>query len=56
MNDDIKSEIKKDIGDLAKTISLLSAKYKEEPLLNDAQKAFMDLSLHVGKALDIQMQ
>lgn len=52
----MKIEIERDIGDLAKILSLLSAKYKDEPLLNDAQNTFLSLSVHVGKALDLQLQ
>jgi hypothetical protein len=58
MKDDqkIKTDIQREIGDLARIIGLLSIKYREEPLLNDAQKTFMNLSIHVGRALDIQLQ
>jgi 7,8-dihydro-6-hydroxymethylpterin-pyrophosphokinase len=58
MNDEkkIKLDIQKEIGDLARIIGLLSEKYKDDPLLNDAQSAFMNLAVHVGKALDIQLQ
>jgi len=52
----MKTEIQKDIAELSKIIGLLSTKYKEEPLLNNAQQAFLSLSVHVGKALDIQLQ
>jgi hypothetical protein len=52
----MKLDIQNDIRDLAKIISLLSIKYKEEPLLIDAQKVFLDLSVHVGRALNIQLQ
>ncbi len=57
MKDDqkIKLEIQNDIRDLAKIINSLSTKYNEEPLLKDAQEAFLRLSVHVGKALDIQL-
>jgi hypothetical protein len=58
MKDDqkIKTDIQREIGYLARIIGLLSIKYREEPLLNDAQKTFMNLSIHVGRALDIQLQ
>lgn len=52
----MKLDIQNDIRDLAKIIGLLSIKYKEEPLLIDAQKAFLGLSVHVGRALNIQLQ
>ncbi len=52
----IKTDIQKEIGDLAKIIALLSFKYKDEPLLDDAQKAFMGLAMNVGKALNIQVR
>jgi hypothetical protein len=55
-NQRIKLDIQNDIRDLAKIIGLLSIKYKEEPLLIDAQKSFLDLSVHVGRALNIQLQ
>jgi len=53
---EIKIEIQKDIGELAKTIGLLSMKYRDEPLINDIQKSFLSLSVHIGKALNIQLQ
>jgi len=53
---EIKIEIEKDIGDLSKVLSLLSTKYNEDPLFNDAQKSFLSLSVHVGQALNIQLQ
>lgn len=56
MKDDIKTEIQNDIGHLAQAIGQLSLKYKEDPLCKEAQKAFMALSVHVGRALDIQLQ
>jgi hypothetical protein len=58
MNNDqkIRIDIQKEIGDLAKIISLLSMKYKDELLLKEAQKAFMSLAVHVGRALNIQLQ
>ena len=52
----MKVKIQKDIKDLAKILGSLSMKYKDEPLLDDAQGAFLNLSVHVGKALDIQLQ
>lgn len=58
MKDDKKTkiEIQKELGDLAWIIGLLSIKYKEDPVLIDAQKAFMNLAIHVWSALDIQLQ
>lgn len=56
MKSEEKIEIQNDIGTLAKIISLLSVKYNEEPLLDDAQKAFLSLSVHISKALNIQLQ
>jgi len=58
MKDDqeIKIEIQRNIRDMAEILGHLSTKYKEEPLLKDAQEAFLSLSVHVGKALDIQLQ
>jgi len=53
---EIKIEIQKNIRDMAEIISQLSTQYKEEPLLKDIQKIFLNLSVHVGKALDIQLQ
>jgi len=53
---EIKIEIQKNIRDMAEIISQLSTKYKEEPLLKDIQEIFLSLSVHVGKALDIQLQ
>ena len=52
----MKIEIQKDIGDLSRTINLLCNKYKDEPILDEVQKAFLSLSVHVGRALDIQLQ
>ncbi len=52
----LKTEIQKDIRDLAEVLNLLASKYRDEPLLDDAQKAFLSLSVHTGKALDIQLQ
>jgi len=58
MNDDNrkKTEIQSDIRELSELIGMLSTKYKEEPLVEDVQAAFMNLSAHVGRALKIQLQ
>jgi len=56
MMDDQKITIQNEIRKLAKIIGLLSIKDNEEPLLNDIQKAFHGLAVHVGRALDIQLQ
>jgi hypothetical protein len=58
MKDDQKMnlDIQKDIQELAKIIGLLATKYKEEPLLIDAERVFLALSVHVGRALNIQLQ
>ncbi len=53
---EMKIEIQRDVGELAKNLGLLSTKYKEEPLLDDAQKVFLNLSVHVSRALKIQLQ
>jgi len=55
-NQKMKTEIQKEIGELAKIIGTLSEKYQGEVLLDDAQKVFLSLSVHVGKALNIQLQ
>jgi len=52
----LKIEIQKEIRELAKTIHDLSMKYQEEPLMKDAQNVFLNLSLSIGKALDIPLQ
>jgi hypothetical protein len=52
----MKFDIQKNIQELAKIIGLLTTIYKEEPLLIDAQKVFLTLSLLVGRALNIQLQ
>jgi hypothetical protein len=49
-------DIQKNIQELAKIIGLLTTTYKEEPLLIDAQKVFLTLSVLVGRALNIQLQ
>jgi len=55
-NQTLKQDIQKEIGELAKIIGTLSEKYQGEVLLDDAQKVFLSLSVHVGKALNIQLQ
>lgn len=55
-NKKLKTGIQKEIGDLAKVIGLLSNKYREEPLLNDARDSLLRLSVHVCRALDIRLQ
>ncbi len=55
-DDKLKIKIQKDIGSLSEVLSLLCSKYSEEPLLDDAERIFLSLSVHVGKALDISLQ
>lgn len=56
IKNDLKTGISNDIREMAKLIGLLSFKYKDEPLLDETQKTFLSLSVHVGQALDIQLQ
>jgi hypothetical protein len=52
----LKTIILEDIQGLAKTIHELSTKYKEEPLMGDAQNELLSLSVNVAKAFDIPLQ
>jgi len=50
-----KTEIHGDLSDLSRIINQLTMKYEKEPLVTEARKAFMSLSVHVGRALDIDL-
>jgi len=54
--EELKLEIRKDIGNLSRIIHDLSMKYKKEPGMKDAQKALLSLSVNIGRALNIPMQ
>lgn len=56
IDENIKIEIQNDIRNMAEILSSLSEKYSEDPLCSDAQSIFLSLSVHVGKALKIQLQ
>jgi hypothetical protein len=51
----LRMEIRKNVGELAESLYSLSMKYEKEPLLKDAQSALLGLAIHVGNALDMQM-
>jgi len=49
-------EIQKDLSELARLLGLLGDRYREEPLMDDAQKTFLRLTVNMGKVLNIQVQ
>lgn len=56
LDEETRLKVQEDIGSLAKAIESLSIKYQDEPLVAEVQKAFLNLSVHVGKAVSIQLQ